>query len=299
MADRFNLEVVVNQPIDILKCTVTSFAISTTWYSLISVPLVHRSEALEAFQFINIPWFFQGNSVQWDIQPGEVASKAELYPCIENVFIPLKDLYKRCEKFNQHFLCHSRINHSPTCQVSLLYHHTYKCQLRKADQRIRYDFGPFNFLFFPISTEALVKCPNKHFNIQFYGLINFQEIRKCKIITKTFTLLPQSTAISMSTFINKTNAITVIKTELSKVSIKFNEQQHPFFRIETSAVPKNDTNDEDNSEQGVNLFGHYTVLVNSITLLILLTIMVVVLCICMGNFYKHIREQLYVACSKL
>ena len=79
MADRFNLEVVVNQPIDILKCAVTSFATSTTWYALISVPLVHRSETLEAFQFINIPWFHKGISVQWDIPTPNTNSISSFY----------------------------------------------------------------------------------------------------------------------------------------------------------------------------------------------------------------------------
>ena len=72
----------------------------------------------------------------------------------------------------------------------------------------------------------------------------------------------------MSTFINKTNAITVIETELSKVSVEFNKQ-NPFFGIEKTVVSKNDTDDEDNSgTEGVKLFGDYTVLVNFVTLMI-------------------------------
>ena len=94
LADRYNLQVVVNQPVDILQCSVTTFATELTWYALLSIPLVHRSETMEAFQFINIPWFYQGISVQWDLQPGIVASKSGLYPDIKNVFIPLDDLDK-------------------------------------------------------------------------------------------------------------------------------------------------------------------------------------------------------------
>ena len=55
LADRYNLQVVVNQPVDILQCSVTTFATEVSWYALLSIPLVHRSETMEAFQFINIP----------------------------------------------------------------------------------------------------------------------------------------------------------------------------------------------------------------------------------------------------
>ena len=173
LADRYNLEVVVNQPVDILQCSVTTFATEVSWYALLSIPLVHRSETMEAFQFINIPWFYQGKSIQWDLKPGIVASKSGLYPDIQNVFIPLDELDTLCEKFNNNFLCHKRINHFPTCQISLLYQHTREYSLKLANHRVRYSFGPFNFLFFQSPTETLVECPKESFNTKFHGLINF------------------------------------------------------------------------------------------------------------------------------
>lgn len=56
LADTFNLQVAINQPVDILKCSVTTFATEHAWYALLSIPLVHREEAMVAYQFINIPF---------------------------------------------------------------------------------------------------------------------------------------------------------------------------------------------------------------------------------------------------
>jgi hypothetical protein len=223
LADQFNLQVVVNQPVDILQCLVTTFATETTWYAMLSIPLVHWSETMNAYQFINIPWFYNGMSVQWDLQPGIVASKSGLYPDIKNVFIPMTDLDQLCDKFNNNFLCHKRINHFPTCQISLLYHHTKECDLKLADHRVRYSFGPFNYLFFQSPTDTLVECPDKEFNEKYYGLLNFERISRCKITTKQFTLLPKSTAAGLSNFINKTSAVSVLESEWLKVKFDRNK----------------------------------------------------------------------------
>ena len=48
LADRHNLQVVVDQPVDILKCSVTTFATEDSWFALLSIPLVYRSETMNA-----------------------------------------------------------------------------------------------------------------------------------------------------------------------------------------------------------------------------------------------------------
>ena len=40
LADTFGLQVIVNQPVDILKCSVTTFATESSWYALLSIPIV-------------------------------------------------------------------------------------------------------------------------------------------------------------------------------------------------------------------------------------------------------------------
>jgi hypothetical protein len=80
--------------VDILKCSVTTFATEDSWFALLSIPLVYRSETMNAFQFINIPWFHNNISVQWDFREGIVASTSGLFPNIKNVFIPMDDLDK-------------------------------------------------------------------------------------------------------------------------------------------------------------------------------------------------------------
>ena len=49
LADKHNLQAVVNQPVDILKCSVTTFATKHAWYAFLSIPLVHREEAMIAY----------------------------------------------------------------------------------------------------------------------------------------------------------------------------------------------------------------------------------------------------------
>ena len=104
LANKHNLQVVVNQPVDILKCSVTTFATKHSWYALLSIPLVHREEAMVAYQFVNIPFFHNDQAVQWNIKEGIVASKSGLYPKIENVFVPMEDVEELCEQFNTNYL---------------------------------------------------------------------------------------------------------------------------------------------------------------------------------------------------
>ena len=120
LADTYGLQVIVDQPVDILKCSVTTFATNSTWYALLSIPLVYRTEAMPAYQFINIPWIYKDYSIQWSFVDGIVALQPGLFPDIKNVFVSMESLDKVCERFNNRFLCHKRINHFPTCQVSLL-----------------------------------------------------------------------------------------------------------------------------------------------------------------------------------
>ena len=44
---------------------------------------------------------------------GIVALQPGLFPDIKNVFVPMESLDKVCERFNNNFLCHKRINHFP------------------------------------------------------------------------------------------------------------------------------------------------------------------------------------------
>ena len=291
MADKFNLQVVIEQPIEILQCSVTTFATNDTWYALISIPLIHRAETLQAYQFINIPFFHRKQAVQWDLEDGIVATKSGLYPFIHNVFISSRDLPILCEKFGSHFLCHSKINHEPTCHISLLYHHAGSCKLKKASSQVRYSYGPFNFLFFQTPTETLVKCPKEHFNLKFYGLVNFEEIRNCKIITKKFTLLPKSSAFAVSTFSNKSVHITILDHELFKVKLQFN-RENEVNSEDPNPCSTNDTQSlfEDPEDSDLKPFGTYTVLINSVMLLIMLTFMIVIVGLCLNNFIKHISE---------
>ena len=288
-ADQLNLQVVIDQPSDILKCSVTTFATDKTWYALISLPLIHRAETLEAYTIMNIPWFYQNKSVQWDLRPGIIATDGELYPDIKNVFIPQEDLDTLCSKFNDNYLCHKRINHKPTCHIALMNNHTEGCTLKLADHQVRYSFGPLNYLFFQFPTTTLVKCPNKRtFPIVYHGLVNMNNIDNCKISTKTFTLLPKTSITTTPVSTTKATKVTVLDSEWLKVVLQFNtnqqskdEDQDPWAQVRI--IP------DDNED--VKLFGSYTILIHSIGLFFIVTILLLLLTICFMNFFDYIPEQ--------
>jgi hypothetical protein len=174
----------------------------------------------------------------------------------------MDDLDKVCEKFNNNYLCHKRINHFPTCQISLLYNHTTECSLKLADPRVRYSFGSFNFLFFQHPTNSLVECPDDQFHTIYHGLVSFEQISKCNITTTKFTLLPKSPANSVSTMVQRTQPIFVLNNEWIKVTVEFdNKKQKKQTAIEPNPWKNNDK--LSNQDQEIKLFGTHTILVFS------------------------------------
>ena len=283
LADTYGLQVIVDQPVDILKCSVTTFATKTSWYALLSIPLVYRTEAMDAKQFINIPWILDGHrgqSVQWSFMDGIVATKPGLFPEIKNVFVPMTSLDRVCERFNNNFLCHKRINHWPTCQVSLLFNRTQHCALKIAAPKVRYSFGSFNFLFFQKPTDSLVQCPNKTFNTNYHGLINFEEISKCTITTPMFTLLPKSPESEKSTLGYKTKPIFVLDSEWLKMTVAFDNNKK---KVRNQGDPNPWLTMIADKKEEVRIFGSYTILVNSIFICIVTIIIIFMLGICLIN----------------
>ena len=284
LADTFGLQVIVDEPVDILKCSVTTFATNTSWYALVSIPLVHRAEKMDAKQFINIPWIFNGQSVQWAFMDGIVATQPGLFPDIKNVFVPSRSLSRVCERFNNNFLCHKRINHWPTCQVSLLFNQTQHCSLKVAAPKVRYSFGSFNFLFFQKPTDSLVQCPDKTFNAKYHGLINFEDIAKCTITTPMFTLLPKSPESEKSTLVYKTKPIFVMDTEWLKMTVAFENNNK-------KVLPQGDPNPwmtiEADRKDEVRIFGSHTILVNSIFVGIVTIVIIFMLGICLMNCMNY------------
>jgi hypothetical protein len=289
-ADQLNLQVIIDQPSDILKCSVTTFATAKTWYALISLPLIHRAETMTAYRIMNIPWFYQNKSVQWDLTPGIIATDEELYPNIKNVFIPQEHLGDLCDRFNDNYLCHKRINHIPTCHIALMNNHTDSCALKLADHKVRYSFGHLNYLFFQFPTTTMVKCPNKKpFPNIYHGLVNMNNIENCKISTKTFTLLPKTSLDTpLVSTINATK-VTVLDNEWLKVVLQFHKNQQqprdddqdPWSQVRI--IPNN---------EDVKLFGSYTILIHSIGIFFIVTILLLLLTICIMNFLDYIPEQL-------
>ena len=125
--------------------------------------------------------------------------------------------------------------------------------------------------------NTMVKCPNNTFTINYHGLVNMDHISTCKITTKFFTLLPKSTNANLPSFINKTKQITILDNEWIKVAIKFDERRtiYPQKEEQPPEIPswadfENITNllDED-----IKIFGSYTILVHSITIIFIVTLL--------------------------
>ena len=292
MANKSNLQVIVDQPADILRCPVTTFATNTTWYALISLPMIDRSQIMQAYEFMNIPWFHKNMSLQWDLKPGIIASdESGLCPDIKNVFVPQNDMKKLCERYNNNYLCHKRINHKPTCQISLMNNRTEGCTMKKADYRVRYSFGPFHYLFFKQPTRTMIECKDKKpFSDEYHGLINMNNISQCKITTKTFTLLPKSTMTTSASFAEKINRVTLFTNDWLQVARKFDEQIHRLTTEEPHPLEHllNLTKTIDN--HGIRIFGSHTILIHSIGMFFIFTTLLLLLTICLTNFFNYIPE---------
>lgn len=116
------------------------------------------------------------------------------------------------------------------------------------------------------------------------------KISRCKITTKTFILLPKSTATGISSFTDKTSKITVLYTDWFKVTVKFdnkktiaqkNEEPNPWNNVQ---IIQNDNDD-------VKIFGSHTILVHSIAMFFIVTILLLLLTICLMIFFNYIPEQ--------
>ena len=96
--------------------------------------------------------------------------------------------------------------------------HTEGCTLKLADHRVRYSFGPLNYLFFQFPTKTLVKGPHKKpFPNVYHGLVNMNNIDNCKISTKTFTILPKTSILTTPAFTTKATKVTVLDSEWLKI----------------------------------------------------------------------------------
>ena len=200
------------------------------------------------------------------------------------MFLSLQDPCHGCERFNNNFLCHKRINHWPTCQVSLLFNQTQHCSLKVAAPKVRYSFGSFNFLFFQKPTDSLVQCPDKTFNAKYHGLINFEDIAKCTITTPMFTLLPKSPESEKSTLVYKTKPIFVMDTEWLKMTVAFDNNNK-------KVLPQGDPNPwmtmEADRKDEVRIFGSHTILVNSVFVGIVTIVIIFMLGICLMNCMNY------------
>lgn len=301
MADKLDLQVMATTPIDILKSTATTFATETEWFVLISLPMVHKSEKLEAFKFLNVPWFYKNWTLQWDLQEGVVAMKPGFYPLIENIFIPHEEVNQLCETFNQNLLCHTRVNTFPSCQVSLIHKHTKHCDLKMAEDRVRYKLGPYSYLFFKTPTITMVNCcteredcpPDNRYEKTFQGLVDFQDINKCKISTSKFTLLPQSTNVGITIKNNKARTVAIFDSEWIKVIVKL-EHDKEKEALKWSPM-NNDTNDDqvDPEQHAFKLLGTHTILIHSVLIFIVIILVIIVFVICLTNFLKDFLGSKY------
>ena len=110
-------------------------------------------------------------------------------------------------------------------------------------------------------------------------------------LPKKFTLLPKSPTFAVSTFANKSVYITILDHELLKVKLQFN-RQNAVINEDFTPSSTNDTQNflDEPEDSDFKPFGTYTVLINSVLLLIMLTFMIVIVGLCLNNFIKHISE---------
>ena len=101
------------------------------------------------------------------------------------------------------------------------------------------------------------------------------------------------TATGISSFTDNTTKITVLDDDWIKVTVKFDNKK--------AIMQKNEGNGEadpwysvqilQDDDDEVRIFGSHTILVNSITMFFIVTILLLLLTICLMNFFNYIPEQ--------
>jgi hypothetical protein len=135
---------------------------------------------------------------------------------------------------------------------------------------------------------SLLKCPDdQDFNEEFHGLVNFEEISKCEIITDRFTLLPRSPATSeVSTLVHQTKPVFVLESDWLKVVVAFDNRKNDQL-LPDEPNPWQHIDIISNHEEEVRLFGSHTVLVHSVAMFLSTIIILIMLSICILNCLRY------------
>ena len=298
LAARYGLMAVVDQPLDLLRCEVTSFANNHSWYAILHLPLVNANEQLEAYEFVNLPFLVDGVPKQWNIEPGLVAVKAGLYPQVTSMFIRQQEMEKKCEIFQNNFLCHAPLVHLPTCQVALLHQSTDNCQIKSAEERFVYKHGEIFFVFFKEETQALVKCKNRHFNAVYHGLIDLHEFAACEIVTRNFTILPRAISKQFKFLVNMTMPVKLSVDAMEQVEsgvLNKNTTQEQFKKLRDiflNATEEQESMEDTmnyNSDSDFKIFGKSSDLINAVVSLVSLILSMCLTIFCLWSICKPFR----------
>ena len=135
-----------------------------------------------------------------------------------------------------------------------------------------------------------------------HGLINFDQISKCKITTDKFTLLPKSPASGVSTLVHQIKPIFVLDSEWIKVKVKFDNRKKDVLN-QQEPNPWQNMDIISNHEEEVRLFGSHTILVHSVTMFFVVIIVMIMLSICVANCLRytstHLEKRTLSICSGL
>ena len=115
-------------------------------------------------------------------------------------------------------------------------------------------------------------------------------ISQCKITTKTFTLLPKSSITTMALFAEKIKRVTLFNNDWLKVALKFDKQTYRLTTEETHPLEHllNFTSPVDDND--IKIFGSHTILIHSIGMFFIFTTLLLLLTICLMNFFHYIPE---------
>ena len=179
----------INNPNEIFTLKTTTYQRNGNWELLLSLPTMMLEDKMPGFKFINFPKIQNGIPLIWDVEEALFAASPMIYPNqISYIQIPRQQLAETCTEYENVFLCHTPIKHTPSCLSDLFHNKTSHCSAKRAEDIPTLVTTSKNlFFFFLNETRVLLDCPHHHQKVILKGLYTIEDKPHCKISTATFT----------------------------------------------------------------------------------------------------------------
>ena len=260
---------IISNPGELLSLQTTTFAANQSWFLLLHLPIVESKTALTAFTFFNYPMVSDNVTLSFDTPSSLFAFRPGLYPDIDHVIIPLKDLQARCTAYNNATTCSTRMLHTPSCILNLYHDSTTGCQLVETSPPPPQWVPPKILLFFPKMTRIMVSCSGTVQEEEMVGLVSVDDLPFCQIKTESWTLQTSGSYHHHLIRFQKDNARIISRTAIQTAIAESSSLWLPLNNSDDIVLPHFNSTHWDTmttSSYGTNLLDLFSITLSSLAL---------------------------------